>query len=156
MKKTESPSFSIQTTFDASPRAVFDAIVDVRSWWSGVIDGDADRVGAEFRYRYRDLHDSKQRVDVMQPGHKIVWRVLDAHLSFAEHPAEWKGTEIVFELTPVGAKTELTMTHVGLVASCECYDACSQGWTSLVTKNLRARVATGHTQPDVFASSPKL
>lgn len=147
-------SFSFGHTFDADPRAVFDAIVDVRSWWSGEIDGDATRVGEQFRYRYRDLHDSTQRVDALEPGRIVRWTVTRAHLSFAERPAEWERTQIEFALLARGAQTELVFTHHGLRASCDCFDACSRGWTSLVQQNLAARVASGQAQPDVFASRP--
>lgn len=144
-------SYTHTQTFAQAPEAVFDAIVDTRGWWSGTIDGDASRVGSEFRYRYSNMHDSTQRVTELVRGEKIVWRVLDAHLSFADNPREWAGTEIVFELAPEGTGTRLTFTHVGLRPSCDCYDACSGGWDILLSRNLRARAATGRAQPDAFA-----
>jgi hypothetical protein len=83
----------------ASPEAVFAAIDDVRGWWWGDLEGDTDRLGAEFTYRYQDLHTSRQRVIEHVPGRRIVWRVESAHLSFVRNPAEWTGTLITFELT---------------------------------------------------------
>ena len=144
-------NFTLTLLLNASPDVVFDAILDVRAWWSGTIDGDTDKVGATFRYRYADLHDSTQRVTELVRGEKLVWHVSDAHLSFVERADEWKGTDIVFELAPRGASTELTFTHVGLRAACECYGACSKGWTTLIEGNLQRRVASGRTQPDAFA-----
>ena len=72
--------FTYQLTVAADAARVFAAIVDVRGWWSGRIDGRADQAGAEFRYRYADLHDSTQRVTTLEPGRRVVWRVLDARL----------------------------------------------------------------------------
>jgi uncharacterized protein YndB with AHSA1/START domain len=137
-------------TFDVEPARVFEAIVDVGSWWSGRIDGSADRVGAKFRYRYADVHDSTQQVIDLVPSRRIAWRVTDAHLSFVDDTDEWKGTEIVFEIEPRGSQTDLTFTHAGLLRSLACYQACSGGWTTLLTRNLRARIVSGLPQPDAF------
>jgi uncharacterized protein YndB with AHSA1/START domain len=142
--------FSYRMTLDAGPIRVFEAITDVASWWSGQIDGRADHIGDEFRYRYADLHDSTQKVSDLVPGRRIAWRVIDAHLSFVEPFDEWKGTEIIFDIDPRGAQTDLTFTHVGLHRSFGCYQACSGGWTTLLNRNLRARILSGLTQPDAF------
>ncbi|MFT3693617.1 MAG: SRPBCC domain-containing protein [Kofleriaceae bacterium] len=144
-------SYTHTQTFQVAANVVYDAIMDVRGWWSGTIDGPVDKVGAEFRYRYPGMHDSTQRVTELVPGKKIVWRVTDATLTFVSKPSEWKGTEIVFELVPVAGGTELRFTHVGLVRAFECYDACSSGWRTLLTKSLPNRIMTGTQQPDVFA-----
>jgi uncharacterized protein YndB with AHSA1/START domain len=143
--------FTYNLRLDATPARVFEAIVDVRSWWSGRIDGAADRLGAEFRYRYAELHDSTQRVVALVPGERVAWRVLDANLRFVDDPHEWTGTEIVFELAARGPQTELTFSHVGLTPASACYGACAGGWTQLLGGNLRERVASGRAQPDVFA-----
>ncbi|MFO0628655.1 MAG: SRPBCC domain-containing protein [Polyangiales bacterium] len=143
--------FSLTLTLDAAPEAVFDAIVDVHAWWSGHIEGRADAIGATFRYRYRDMHDSTQRVTELDRGRRVVWRVLDAHLAFVEAPREWVGSDIVFALSASGGGTTLTFTHVGLAPTCACYAACASGWDALLRGNLRRRVTTGAAQPDVFA-----
>ena len=88
-------------------------------------------------------------------GRRVAWRVLDAHLRFVDDPHEWRGTDIVFALTPRGATTELTFTHVGLAPSCACFDACAAGWSTLLSGNLHRRVATGLPQPDAFARSAR-
>jgi uncharacterized protein YndB with AHSA1/START domain len=145
------PSFNTRFLVDQSPEEVFGAINDVRAWWSGSIEGDTDRLGAEFRYRYEDLHDSTQKLAELVPGRKIVWRVTESHLSFVEDQRGWKGTDIVFEIAQKGGRTEVHFTHAGLTPSCECYEACSQGWTAMVD-NLRERIVTGEPQPDPFAA----
>jgi hypothetical protein len=138
-------------TVDQSPEAVFNAVSNVRGWWSGEIEGATDRLGAEFTYRYKDMHRSKQKITEFVPGKKVVWRVTDAELTFVKDKTEWIGTDIVFEIASTGKKTELEFTHKGLVPAFECYGGCSGAWGALVDGNLRNLITTGKNQPDAFA-----
>jgi Activator of Hsp90 ATPase homolog 1-like protein len=131
-------NFSVSFLVDKSPEVVFNAINNVRGWWSGEITGETNTLGAEFEYRYKDFHYSKQKITELVPGQKIVWHVTDAKLSkFAEHPGEWVGTNIIFEISQKDGKTQLTFTHQGLVPAFECYNACTNAWSGLIGKNLR-------------------
>jgi Activator of Hsp90 ATPase homolog 1-like protein len=136
---------------DQTPEAVFDAINNVRGWWSGDIDGDTDHLGAEFTYRYKDVHCSTQRITDFIRGKRIVWRVMDSSLTFVKDTSEWNETEVVFEISETHGKTELRFTHRGLVPHFECYRSCSNAWGLLINGNLRKLIATGERQPDVFA-----
>lgn len=142
--------YTITITVDETPEEVFDAINNARGWWSGEIDGDTDRLGAEFTYRYGDLHYSKQEITELLPGKKVVWRVKEAEINFVEEKQEWKGTDIVFDIAARDAKTELTFTHIGLVPQIECYHSCTDAWSKLIRGNLRRLIATGMTQSDAL------
>jgi len=132
---------------DQTPEQVFAAINNVRGWWSGEVNGDTDKAGAEFTYRVPEMHYSKQKITEFIPGKKVVWHVSDANLSFVEDKSEWKGTDIVFEITKKGSKTEVRFMHKGLVPSFECYEDCSTGWGMLINGNLRKLISTGKDQP---------
>jgi hypothetical protein len=133
---------------DQTPKEAFDAINNVRGWWSGNIEGSTDKLGAEWTYRYEDLHYSKQKITEFVPGKKVVWLVVDSYLKFVEDKTEWNGTKITFEVTKKGTKTEIRFTHVGLVPQQECYGACSDAWGSYIKQSLRNLIVQGKGEPN--------
>jgi hypothetical protein len=142
-----SKDYTASFTVDQTPEEVFNAINNVRGWWSGEIKGDTNKLGAEFTYSVQGVHRSKQKIKEFMAGKRVVWRVLDADLSFTKDKSEWKGTEIVFEIAKKGNKTEVRFTHVGLVPAYECYNNCSNAWGLLVNGNLHKLIETGEVQP---------
>ncbi|MGO9305147.1 MAG: SRPBCC family protein, partial [Candidatus Korobacteraceae bacterium] len=144
MKKKD---FTTTFSVDQSPEEVFDAINNVRGWWSEEIDGSTDKLGAEFKFHHKDLHRSTQKITEFVPGKKVVWHVSEARLNFVKNKTEWNGTEVVFEITRKDGKTELRFTHVGLVPAFECYGDCSGAWGFYINNSLRDLVTTGKGQP---------
>lgn len=130
-------NFTTGFTVDSSPKEVFEAINDVRAWWTGNIEGSSGAIGDEFTYSYKKLHRTTQKVTELVPGKKVVWHVTDSRIDFVGDKSEWEGTDIVFDIQKKGDKTEVRFTHVGLVPKCECYDACREGWTFYVGDSLR-------------------
>ena len=143
----KNPGFTTSFSVSKSPDEVFNAINNVRGWWSGEITGDTDKLGAKFTYRVKDVHCSEQRISEFIPAKKIVWHVSDATLSFVKDKGEWKGTDIVFEISKKRDGTEVRFTHLGLVPEYECYNDCSNAWGILVNGNLRKLIITGKDQP---------
>jgi activator of Hsp90 ATPase-like protein len=144
----KSKDYTTSFTVDQSPEEVFDAINNVRGWWSEEIDGSADKLGAEFKFHYKDLHRSTQKITEFVPSRKVVWHVLDSHINFVKDKTEWKGTDIVFAITRKDDKTELRFTHVGLVPAIECYGDCSGAWGFYINDSLRSLITTGKGQPN--------
>jgi uncharacterized protein YndB with AHSA1/START domain len=144
----DTQSFTTSFTVNQSPKEVFDAINNVRGWWSGEIDGRTDAPGAEFTYSYKDVHRSTQKITDFVPGKKVVWHISEAQLNFVEDKDEWNGTEIVFEISRKKGKTEVRFTHVGLVPAFECYGGCSGAWGFYVDDSLRTLITTGKGQPN--------
>ena len=130
--------FTTTISVDRTPAEAFSLINDVRGWWSGQIDGTTDTVGAEFRYRHGDVHDTTQKITELVPGKRIVWHVTKSRLTFVRTQDEWTGTDIVFELTQTKDGTDVRFTHVGLRPEVECYDGCKRGWTFYIEKALKS------------------
>ena len=136
-------SFTCSFAVEQTPLVVFDAITNVRAWWTGEIEGDAGEIGDTFSYRYPGIHFSEQLVTEVIPERKIVWKVTDACLEGLQDPSEWTGTTITFDITPKGDETELRFSHLGLVPELACFDNCSNGWAFFVNVSLRELIATG-------------
>jgi hypothetical protein len=153
-RELSADTFSRTIRVGASPEAVFAAVNDPRAWWSGAFEGGTAKLGDVFTYRYSDIHYSKQEVTELVPGKRVAWHVLECDLTFLKDRTEWTGTTITFDIAAKDGMTELVFTHVGLKPVVECYDVCSDAWTSLITGSLKQLIETGKgSLPDLEASA---
>lgn len=141
-------NFTTSFLVDQSPEEVFNAVNNVRGWWSDEIEGRTDLLGAAFTYRYKSLHRSTQTITDFVPGKKVAWHITDSLINFVKDKTEWNNTDVVFEIAKKGKKTELRFTHVGLLPTIECYDGCSGAWSFYINESLRALIAGGKGQPN--------
>ncbi len=142
-------NFTTSFTVDQTPEEVFNAINNVRGWWTKEIEGDTDKLGEEFKYHHKDLHRCTMKITELIPGKKVVWHVLDNYFSFTKDKTEWTDTDIIFEISQKGDQTELHFTHVGLVPEYECYSACKEGWSNYINNSLHDLITTGKGKPNV-------
>lgn len=147
-KTAESTDFKTTLTVDQSPEAVFKAINNVKGWWSENILGSTEGLNSEFIYNYKDVHVCKLKIVEFVPNEKVVWLVLQNHFNFTKAENEWKGNQIVFEITKENGKTRLDFTQVGLVPEYECYNVCNDAWTSYIQGSLKALITTGKGKPN--------
>jgi hypothetical protein len=152
VSKVAAKGFTTSFRVDQSPKEVFDAVNNVRGWWSEEIEGRTDQLGAEFTYRYKGVHRSTQKITEFVPGKKVVWHVSDARLNFVKDKTEWNGTDIVFDIARKGDQTELRFTHVGLVPAFQCYGNCSGAWGFYINDSLRSLITTGKGVPNAKES----
>jgi hypothetical protein len=144
----ETPDFNTSFTVDQTPNEVFNAVNNVRGWWSERIDGGTSQLNDEFTYQRWQLHKCTMKLIEVVPGKKVVWLVLDNYFSFTKDQTEWVGTKIEFEIAEKDGKTQLNFTHRGLVPAYECYDICFDAWTSYIQRSLKDLITTGKGQPN--------
>ena len=145
---TSKQNYTTSFTVKQSQEEVFSAVNNVRGWWSGEIVGQTDQLGAEFTYRYEDLHRTTQKITELVPGKKVVWHIADSKINFVKDKDEWTGTDVVFEIARKDDKTELRFTHVGLVPAIECYGKCAGAWGYYINESLRSLITTGRGDPN--------
>ena len=144
----QNKNFTASILVDQSPEEVFNAVNNVRGWWSEEIDGITDKLNAEFLYHYKDVHICKMKIVEFIPGKKVEWLVLDNHFNFTKDKSEWKDTKISFEISEKENQTQLLFTHVGLVPEYECYEICFEAWGNYIQNSLRGLITTGKGQPN--------
>ena len=140
--------FTTTILVDQTPQEVFNAINNVRGWWSEEIDGNTDKLNEEFIYHFKDVHLCRIKLVELVPGKKVMWHVLDNYFSFIENQSEWKDTKIVFEISEKDGKTQLHFTHLGLVPEEECYNICVEGWNNYINLSLRNLIVGEKGQPN--------
>ncbi|TKC12308.1 SRPBCC domain-containing protein [Pedobacter polaris] len=144
----QNQDFTTTLIVDQSPAKVFAAINNVCGWWSEEIEGSTDKLNSEFDYHYEDVHRSKMKIVEFIPDKKVVWLVKENYFQFTKDKTEWTGTKIIFEISKVGDKTQVQMTHHGLVPEYECYEICEDSWTNYIQNSLRKLITTGKGTPN--------
>jgi hypothetical protein len=140
--------FTTTLLVDQTPEAAFNAITNVRGWWSEEIEGETAKLNDEFTYHYEDVHYCQIKLIEVIPNQKVVWFVKYNYFKFTKDKSEWTGTKISFEIAEKDNKTEIRFTHHGLVPEFECYDICNNAWTQYIQQSLKSLITTGKGQPN--------
>lgn len=148
MNKLIASDFSTAFLVDQSPEEVFNAVTNVRGWWSENIEGGTSKLGEEFIYHYKDVHYCKIKLVEVVQNQRVVWHVLENYFSFTKDEKEWTATKIIFEISKEGKQTKLQFTHQGLVPEYECFEICSDGWTNYIDGSLKNLITKGKGEPN--------
>jgi uncharacterized protein YndB with AHSA1/START domain len=143
----DNQDFTTAFLVDATLTGVFNAVNNVRGWWSENIEGDTDKVASEYLYHYQDVHRAKIKVTELIPDQKVVWHVLDNYFKFTKDKSEWKDTNIIFDISEKEGKTQLKFTHQGLVPEYECFQLCQDAWTHYIQDSLKDLITKGKGNP---------
>jgi len=140
--------FSTTFLVDQTPKEAFEAIINVRGWWSEEIEGNTEFLQDEFTYHYKDVHYCHLILTEVVPYKKVEWSVKYNYFNFTRDSSEWTGTKVTFEISEEDNKTRLRFTHHGLVPGFECYDICFNGWSNYIHGSLCSLITTGKGQPN--------
>jgi uncharacterized protein YndB with AHSA1/START domain len=148
--------FTLTLLTKQTPQEVFQAVKNVRDWWSGFyseeIKGGTEKLNDEFSFSAAGgAHYCTMKLVEVVPNKKIVWLVTDSALSFLEKTDEWTGTKVIFEISKKDDKsdshrTQLVFTHEGLTPEVECYDSCAPSWSRYLQHKLLPLINTGKVQ----------
>lgn len=140
--------FTATLLVDQSPEDVFNAINNVRGWWSEDVEGATEKLDDEFLYHYKDVHISRMKLVEVVPNQKVVWLVKENYFNFTQDKSEWTGTKIAFEITPKGNQTQLRFSHLGLVPEYECFEICQKAWSNYIHTSLHGLITNGKGNPN--------
>jgi uncharacterized protein YndB with AHSA1/START domain len=135
------------------PEEVFNAVINVRGWWSEQIEGRTDALNEVFSYHYQDVHRCRIKIIEFMPDRRVVWLVEDNYFNFVNDKSEWKNTEIHFELRKRDDQTELVFTHKGLVPAYECYSICADSWGNYIRGSLKDLIVNGKGNPNPYQAA---
>lgn len=138
----------IKLIVHAKPEAVFQAINNVRGWWSEEITGPTVQLNDEFNYNYEDVHRCEIKIIKSIPNKMVEWYIKNNYFKFTKDKTEWTGTTIRFEIIEQSDNTEMIFTHIGLTAQLECFEICSSAWSQYILTSLKNLILTGTGNPN--------
>ena len=124
----------------------FNAINNVPAWWSEDFEGSTAKLNDIFTVHFGDVFITSKVTELM-PDKKIVWHVLDCNKPWLKNTKEWNNTRMSWEISEKDNKTQIRLTHIGLVPEIECFDACSNAWGEYLQDSLLKLINTGKGKP---------
>lgn len=131
-----------ERTIAAAPGSVFNALTqqdEIAHWWTNDLRAKPE-VGslAEFRF-FQGAFVLQFEVAELDAGEKVHWIL-------RQGPAQWAGTSVTWQLTPVQNGTKLFFTHDGFAQVDEAYEQTRGNWEYFLD-SLKSYLETGRGTP---------
>ncbi|MDB5286315.1 MAG: hypothetical protein JWR05_1264 [Mucilaginibacter sp.] len=143
----EKQDYSLSITVDASAQEIFNKINNVAAWWSTNFEGKSEKVNDVFTVRFGETSITIKIVELIS-NQKILWLVTDCYKHWLKDKKEWVDTQISWEISAIGDKTQIYFTHIGLVPGLECYNGCEDAWTYYLKESLYKLFTEGQGIPE--------
>lgn len=140
---------TLSIAVNVSTQEAFTGINQVTAWWTENVEGGSQTLHDEFTVRFDEVHVSTQRIVEIVPAKRVTWLVTDSKLNFVKDKSEWTNTKIIFDIFEKGGKTCITFSHIGLVPTVECYEACTNAWDIYIKGSLFNLLTKGKGNPEI-------
>lgn len=134
--------YTSRITAKIGPNEAFDRITRISDWWTAGVQGRPQKLNEQFTVRWGETFVTFKVTEIV-PGKNATWLVTDCNLPFLADKSEWKGTKVVWELSPKDGETNVTIAHIGLVPDLECYKNCEAGWNFYFGESLLKLLTEG-------------
>ncbi|MGC4102371.1 SRPBCC family protein [Ferruginibacter sp.] len=140
--------FNCSIYADITPAEAFAMISRVSDWWIKTVHGKTSHLHDEFTVAAGTTWKSFKITEFI-PDKKIVWLVTDCNLPWNTDIKEWKGTEIVWEISNQHGATRISFSHIGL-PELDCGNQCMNAWTGYIQQSLYKLITEGKGLPNKF------
>jgi uncharacterized protein YndB with AHSA1/START domain len=135
-----------ELTIAADPERVWNALTqpeEIGHWWTNDLNVTPE-VGSLAEFRFGEWGDFVLRFEVaeLDQDEKVHWIYRFGSV------AQWAGTSITWQLTPVHNGTTLVFTHEGFVKKDEVYEQTRGNWNSCLS-SLKSYLEMGKGTPGV-------
>lgn len=145
-EEIKNQDYTATVVVTATHKETFDAINNVRAWWSEDMEGSQQKPDDIFTVRFGEVYIT-MKITESVPGKKIVWLVTDCNKPWLKNKKEWNGTELIWGISNKDNNTQILFTHKGLVPEVECYGVCSDAWGEYLKQSLWSLITNGKGKP---------
>ena len=128
----------------AAPELVWAALTqpdEIGHWWTNDLNATSE-VGSLAEFRFGEWGDFVLRFEVaeLDEGSKVHW------ISRLSPMAQWVGTSVTWQLTPIQSGTQVVFTHDGFAQVDEVYEVTRGNWRYFLD-SLKSYLETGQGTP---------
>ncbi len=138
------PAIVEELTIAAAPERVWGALTqpdEIGHWWTNDLNATPE-VGSLAEFRFGEWGDFVLRFEVaeLDEGSKVHW------ISRLSPVAQWAGTSVTWQLTPVQSGTMVVFTHEGIAQVNKKYEWTRVWWEHFLA-SLKSYLETGKGTP---------